>query len=86
MHEPKPTLWDLIDKQKSTILLIAGVVAFFFWQVVIPIQKIQTQLAQIQIDIAANKAEYDRILKDHENFANRMTAVETKLDSHLNPK
>lgn len=86
MHEQQKTFLELFFEQKPIILGIMAATALFFWQVVIPIQKIQVQLAQIQIDIANNKTQYDAVVAENKNFSSRMTTVETKLDEHLKIK
>ena len=66
------TFWGLFDKQRQMIVFIVLATAGFFWQVIIPINKIQTTLVQIQIaldeqnefqnNVATKLAEHDRRL------------------------
>lgn len=53
--QEKETFLGLFEKQRTIILgLIAGTAAFF-WGVIIPIQRIQVQLAQIQTQLEDSK-------------------------------
>jgi hypothetical protein len=79
------TFLDLFEKQKTTILFIVGATAMFFWQVVIPIQKIQAQLAEIQIQLANVNKQFEANDTFHNNIQTRMTVVETKLERNGKP-
>lgn len=66
------TFLGLFDKQKAMIVFIVSITAGFFWQVIIPINKIQATLVQIQValdeqnefqnNVATKLAEHDRRL------------------------
>lgn len=63
------TFLGLFDKQKAMIVFIVGITAGFFWQVIIPINKIQATLAQIQISIEKQeqfKTDVARQLSEHD--------------------
>lgn len=63
------TFWGLFDKQRQMIVFIVLATAGFFWQVVIPIGKIQTTLALIQISIEKQeqfKTDVARQLSEHD--------------------
>lgn len=51
----------LFEKQSTVIIGIVLGTASFFWGVIIPIQKIQVQLAQIQIQLEENKESLNTI-------------------------
>lgn len=56
MHnEEDETFLGLFEKQKTIIIGLIITTASFFWGVIIPIQKIQVQLAAIQVQLSENK-------------------------------
>lgn len=57
------TFLGLFEKQKAIIVGIVTVVAAFFWGVIIPIQRIQLQLADIQSRLEDNKKTLSEIVQ-----------------------
>lgn len=73
------TFLGLFDKQKTMIVFIVAVTAGFFWQVIIPINKIQTTLVQIQIALDEQntfQATVETRLAEHDR---RLDAITTSV-------
>lgn len=80
----------MVDKQQSTIRAIlrneitwvvtfVGITIGFFNMVVIPLNRVQLQLTQIQADLADTKNNYESALTEHQSLRSRVDVLETKV-------
>lgn len=71
--EQENVSYQALVKLVIYIFSIVGATATFFWYVIIPIQGIQVQLAQIQTTLNGNTAKMD-------DFQARLTKLESQMD------
>ncbi len=67
---------------KNDFVLLGGIIAAvmgFVVQVVLPLQRISIQLAQIQVDIVQTKIDYQAAMTEHISLGNRITVIETEI-------
>lgn len=73
------TFLGLFDKQKSIIIGIALATAGFFWQVIIPINNIQAQLATIQSQLSGSIQSYQNVQLDQSKMELQLTTLQIQV-------
>lgn len=86
MEETKDqSLIRVVLKNEITwIIAIITMVLGFVNTVILPIQKMQLQLTQIQTDIAQGKQDYQAIIVSESKLKSRLDIVETEIKPFIN--
>ena len=74
-------LRKLLKHEATWVVSIILAVMGFVNTVILPIQKMQIQLAQIQSDIADNKAGYATVMAIHQTILERLSVLETEVNT-----
>lgn len=76
---------EKIQKAFRNEFVWIGMILTFLWffvtTVVLPLQKLQIQVTQIQTDLTSQNKKYDALDKLVNNLSTRMSVVETRLDN-----
>ena len=80
----EPTITQLAEqKQTKTILWFIGgtvaAVAFFYTQIIIPIQTIQMSVAQINVQLADSARKYDGVIAEQNRQAGEILLLKQKV-------
>lgn len=74
---------------KNDYILVAGIVAIvmsFVTTIILPLQRVQIQLAQIQTEIIQTNTDYQTVIAGQASLSNRVTVLETEVNPLLNKK
>lgn len=69
----------VLRNEITWIVFIVGAIWGMVAGVVLPLQKLQLQVAQIQMDIADFKTTNTQIMAEHKEFQERLSVLETKM-------
>lgn len=69
----------VLRNELTWIVVIIGMVWGGVQGVVLPLQKLQVQLAQIQNDIVDYKKNYEKVMEIHQDILNRLTKLEARI-------
>ena len=70
-----------MQHELTWVVLIIGAVMGFVVNVILPLQKVQIQLTQIQIDIAQSKEDYKAAMIEHIALRSRVDVLETRVNT-----
>lgn len=68
----------ILRSEVTWALFIIGIIWGCVQTVVLPLQKLQIQVSQIQLDIARNNKNYDDLSKEEANHETRISILESR--------
>ena len=71
---------QILRNEVTWVITFVSITIGFFNMVVIPLNKVQIQLTQIQTDLADTKKNYQTALMEHQELRSRVDVIETKLN------
>ena len=71
----------ILKNEITWLFMIVGGVMAFVTMVILPIQRIQSQLVFIQVSIEDNKSLNERIMFEHSGFKTRLDILETRFNN-----
>lgn len=73
----------VLRSEITWVVFTAGFLWGFVTTVVLPLQRLQIQIAQIQTDLSSQNKKYDDLSTVVNTLINRVSIVETRLDNKI---
>jgi len=81
MQQEQITIRKIMQNEFTWLAMIIAAVMGFVSSVILPLQKIQIQLIQIQADISETQRDYQIAITEYNSLRSRIDVVETKINN-----